>query len=160
MLAPARSCAACGGHARRLGRRGYRGATRRDGGARCSAPHPAGYGCADTQRGAALRAFTAFCACAMLPQLMPNLPAAPFDAAAALSAIRARRAETKRRRTWGKSRLIPHRAELVAMRRAGATYAELVLWLRTERRVKINESSVRRWLQKLPELAEPGASCG
>lgn len=89
-----------------------------------------------------------------MPHYMPANTASSFDPAAALAAVRARRAETRRRRTWGKSRLVPHRAELVAMRRAGATYAELTLWLRTERRIKINESSVRRYLQKLPELAD------
>ena len=82
----------------------------------------------------------------------PQSPATSFDPAAALDAVRERRAVTRRRSTWGKSRLAPHRAELVKLRQAGGSFAELADWLRRERRVKMDASSVRRYLQKLPEL--------
>ena len=76
-----------------------------------------------------------------------------FDPVAALAAVREHRAAAKRRRTWGKSRLVPHRAELVKLRAAGASFTELAEWLRREKRVKMDPSSVRRFLQKLPELS-------
>lgn len=77
-----------------------------------------------------------------------------FDPATALAALRERRAVARHRRTWGTSRLMPHRAELAAMRQAGGSYQELADWLRHERRVKVAESTVRRYLQKLPEIQE------
>ena len=76
-----------------------------------------------------------------------------FDADAALAAVRAVRAVARRRTTWGKSRLAKHRSELVKMHAAGASYADLALWLRTEKRVKVDRSTVMRYLKKLPELA-------
>lgn len=78
---------------------------------------------------------------------------APFDATAALSEVHALRAAAKRRRTWGTSRLTPHRAELVQLRQAGGSFADLQLWLSTKKRIKVEESTVRRYMQKLPELA-------
>ena len=86
----------------------------------------------------------------------PQAIATSFDPAAALDAVRERRAVTRRRRTWGKSRLAPYRAEPVKLRQAGGSFAELADWLRRERRVKMDASSIRRFLQKLPELAAPG----
>ena len=86
---------------------------------------------------------------------MPQNLAAPFDPATALAAVREHRAEAKRRRTWGRSRLTPYRAELVKLRQAGGSFADLTIWLRTKKRVKMDTSSVRRYLQKLPELAPP-----
>lgn len=76
-----------------------------------------------------------------------------FDATAALAAVRQARAEHKRRITWGKSRLTPHRAELVKLRAAGASFADLVFWLRKEKRIKVADTTVMRFLAKLPELA-------
>lgn len=86
---------------------------------------------------------------------MPQ-PTLTFDATASLSEIRQLRAVARRRRTWGKSRLIPHRAELVKLRLAGASFADLQLWLRTKQRLKVAESTVRRFLQKLPEIKKDG----
>lgn len=79
----------------------------------------------------------------------------PFDADATLAAVRADREARRHRRTWGKSRLTPHRAELVKLRQAGASLADLAHWLRTEKRLKLNRSTIGRFLEKLPELAEP-----
>ena len=79
-------------------------------------------------------------------------PQTAFDPAAALADVQAHRAAARRRRTWGKSRLIPHRAELVKLRQAGGSFADLAAWLRRERRVKMDASSIRRFLQQLPEL--------
>jgi hypothetical protein len=74
-----------------------------------------------------------------------------FDAHVEVERIRARRAEA-RRRLYRRSRLDRYRAELVAMRRAGASCADLVEWLRIKHRCRINRSSVDRYLRKLPEL--------
>jgi hypothetical protein len=87
--------------------------------------------------------------------MKPQETAPEFDPAATLAAVREHRAEAKRRRTWGRSRLIPYRAELVKLRQAGGSYADLTVWLRKAKRVKMDSSSVRRYLQKLPELAAP-----
>ena len=83
-------------------------------------------------------------------------PQSAFDPSAALAAVREQRAAAKRRRTWGKSRLIPYRAELVKLRAEGGSFADLAHWLRKEKRVKMDASSVRRFLQQLPELGNAG----
>jgi len=75
-----------------------------------------------------------------------------FDAQVEVERIRARRAEA-RRRLYRRSRLDRYRVELVAMKRAGASCADLVEWLRVKHRCRINRSSVDRYLKKLPELA-------
>lgn len=77
----------------------------------------------------------------------------PFDASAALAAVRQARIERRRRCTWGKSRLTPHRAELAKLRTAGASFGDLVFWLRKEKRIKVADTTVMRFLAKLPELA-------
>ena len=81
-------------------------------------------------------------------------PQSAFDPSAALAAVREQRAAAKRRRTWGKSRLIPHRAELVKLRAEGGSFADLAHWLRKEKRTKVDSSTVRRFLQQLPELEQ------
>jgi len=74
-----------------------------------------------------------------------------FDAPAELKRIRVLRAEA-RRRIFRKSRLEKYRAELAAMRRAGASCADLAEWLRVTHRCRIHRSSIDRYLKKLPEL--------
>lgn len=59
----------------------------------------------------------------------------------------------RRRRTWGRSVLVKHRAELVALHRAGASLGDLVVWLKSQR-VIVVKSTVMRYLAKLPELQE------
>ena len=76
-----------------------------------------------------------------------------FDAQAEVERIRTRRAEA-RRKLYRKSRLDKYRAELVAMKRLGASCADLVEWLRVNHRCKVNRSSIDRYLKKLPELNE------
>ena len=77
-----------------------------------------------------------------------------FDALGEVQWVRARRAEA-RRRLYRKSRLDKYRAELVAMRQAGASCADLVEWLRVNHRLKVHRSSIDRYLKKLPELKTP-----
>ena len=74
-----------------------------------------------------------------------------FDPVAEVESIRTRRAEA-RRKLYRKSRLYKYRAELVAMKQAGASCADLAEWLRVHHRCKVNRSSIDRYLKKLPEL--------
>jgi hypothetical protein len=71
-----------------------------------------------------------------------------FDAQGEVDRIRTRRAEA-RRKLFRKSRLDRYQTELLAMRRAGASYADLAEWLRFRHRCKINRSSIDRYLKKL-----------
>ena len=73
-----------------------------------------------------------------------------FDAQTEVARIRSRRA-VARRKHYRKSRLDRYRAELVAMRRAGASCADLAEWLRVHR-CRIHRSSIDRYLKRLPEL--------
>lgn len=66
-----------------------------------------------------------------------------------LDRIRRRRA-ANRRQSYQRSRLDPHRAELVALRRAGASLGELREWLR-ERGVRVARSTIMRALRRWPE---------
>jgi hypothetical protein len=75
-----------------------------------------------------------------------------FDAAATLETVRREREERRHRCTWGRSKLVRHRAELVALRRAGASLADLAHWLKAEKRLKADKSTIARYLATLPEL--------
>lgn len=71
-----------------------------------------------------------------------------FDAASTLAQIRAKRdAERalRRRHRPSRSRLAPHHFELVRLRAAGATLADLAEFLR-ERGVRVALSSIARYL--------------
>lgn len=82
---------------------------------------------------------------------------APFDPIRELAAVKERRA-MQRRRQYHKSKLERYRAELVALRRAGASAQDLTSWIRARHRLKIHRSSVDRYLSRLPELAGAGAA--
>jgi len=71
-----------------------------------------------------------------------------LDPDAALAAIHAVRAAARRRCTWGKSRLVKHRAELEKLRAKGGSFADLALWLRKEKRIVVERSTVMRFLEK------------
>ena len=76
---------------------------------------------------------------------------AEFDANAVLSELR-QDAKLRRRRRYHRSRLDRHRAELVKLRRNGASYAELQRWLRAAKRLMVSRTTVFRYFQKLPEV--------
>ncbi len=67
-----------------------------------------------------------------------------------LALIRQQRRMARRKRYY-RSRLDRYRAEVVGLRRAGATLAEIALWLR-QRRCKVACSTISRYLAKLPEV--------
>lgn len=73
-----------------------------------------------------------------------------FNAQAEVERIRSRRAEA-RRKLFRRSRLDRYQTELLAMRRTGASCADLAEWLRVNHRCKINRSSIDRYLKKLQE---------
>ena len=75
-----------------------------------------------------------------------------FDAGEALERVRSERTARRRRTTWGKSRLAPYRVELVKLRAAGGSLSEIVFWLRSQKRIKVSDTTVMRYLSKLPEM--------
>lgn len=76
---------------------------------------------------------------------------APSTLPARLDAVRARRRLARRRR-YRRSKLDRYRAELVSLRRLGASYPELSLYVWHEHRKRVNQTTIRRYLIKLPEL--------
>lgn len=62
--------------------------------------------------------------------------------------VREARAIRRKRTTWGRSKLGKYQAELMQLRHAGATYADLQYWLRKEKRVKVARSTIMRFLTK------------
>jgi hypothetical protein len=76
-----------------------------------------------------------------------------FDAPIELKKIRQLKT-LKRRKSYQQSRLIKLRAELVLLRKVGASYREIILWLRQAKRIKTTHTTVMRYLEKLPELKE------
>jgi hypothetical protein len=73
-----------------------------------------------------------------------------FDASGELSELRRLQA-VKRRRRYARSKLDRWRAEIVALRRAGATLSELRVWLK-RKRLDASRSTIQRFLKKLPEV--------
>ena len=70
---------------------------------------------------------------------------------AELAQIRQHRRIARRKRYY-RSRLDRYRAEIVELRRAGATLADIALWLR-RRHCKVVCSTISRYLARLPEVA-------
>lgn len=71
-----------------------------------------------------------------------------FNAQTVLTAVREQRAVRRRRCTWGKSKLNKYLSELIQLKERGASYADMEYWLRKEKRLKINRSSIKRFLDK------------
>ncbi len=74
-----------------------------------------------------------------------------FNATATLEMIRKHK-KIQQRKSYSQSRLTKLHAELVALRQAGASYREIMLWLRHHKRIKLTHTTVMRYLEKLPEL--------
>jgi hypothetical protein len=81
---------------------------------------------------------------------------ATFNPVAELAVIKEKRA-MMRRKVYRKSKLEKYRAELVALRQAGASSQDLATWLKMKHRLKIHRSSVDRYLSGLPELTTVSA---
>ena len=83
----------------------------------------------------------------------------PVSLPAELAAVRERRRLSRRRR-YRRSKLDRYRAELVALRRMGASYPELSLYVWREHRKRVDPTTVRRYLVKLPEVAQEADHAG
>ena len=75
----------------------------------------------------------------------------PHYVSAILNTMRARRATAHKQR-YRSSKLTRYRAELVILRRAGASYRELAHWLRRDHRLRVAPTTIRRYLIQLPEV--------
>jgi hypothetical protein len=84
----------------------------------------------------------------------------PDELASQLAAVRARRAESRRKR-WRGSRLDRYRVELVALAKLGASWRDLAVWLRQYKRMKVNPATVGRrlsvWAQEAAAAETAGA---
>ena len=78
---------------------------------------------------------------------------APANMFAKLEAVRERRRLARRRR-YRRSKLDRYRAELVSLRHLGASYRDMAVYLRHEHRRRVDPTTVRRYLVKLPEFAQ------
>jgi hypothetical protein len=76
-----------------------------------------------------------------------------IDAHKELARTKIQRGERKKKKMWRPSKLQKHRAEVVALYRAGASLGDLKFWLKLERGIDVARSTVARYLCKLPELA-------
>lgn len=85
------------------------------------------------------------------------MPDETFDVLKELAEIKEHR-ELQRRKYYRKSKLEKYRAELVALRKAGASAQDLVVWLRTKHRLKMHRSSIDRYLNNIPETTRCGSS--
>lgn len=84
---------------------------------------------------------------------------APADLSAKLEAVRERRIMARRRR-YRRSKLDRYRAELVSLHRMGASYRDMALYIRHEHRRRVDPTTVRRYLIKLPEVAQEAEYAG
>lgn len=78
---------------------------------------------------------------------------APNTLSAKLEAVRERRRLARRKR-YRRSKLDRYRAELVSLHRMGASYREMSLYVWHEHRKRVDPTTVRRYLMKLPEAAQ------
>jgi len=76
-----------------------------------------------------------------------------FNATSELEIVR-QHLGIRRRKSYHRSRLAKLRTEIVSLRKAGASYREITLWLRRIKRIKTTHTTVMRYLEKLPELEE------
>ena len=74
-----------------------------------------------------------------------------INAVVALEEIRRRR-KIARRKARLQSKLNRYRSSLVELRRAGASYRELVFWLRKNHRMNTDHTTVMRYMKSLPEM--------
>lgn len=81
------------------------------------------------------------------------MPTQHFDAATELTKLR-HLCRVRRALHYRRSRLRKYRAELVALKKAGASLRQLAIWLQQNKRIKMSHTSIMRYLKTLPELHE------
>ena len=74
-----------------------------------------------------------------------------------LSKVKAGQAVRRKRRTWQKSKINKFIVELIKLKEACGSYAQLEFWLRKEKRIKIHRSNIKRALDKFKLLAKQQA---
>jgi len=70
----------------------------------------------------------------------------PVDFESEVARLRKKRMAAYRKR-WGRSRLDRYGPEILNLHEAGATLAEIQLWL-AERRLRVHVSTIQRWIKK------------
>jgi hypothetical protein len=78
---------------------------------------------------------------------------AQIDVQAELAKISAIRTLQKPLR-YKTSKLEKYRADLLALRHAGASYPDLVVWLKSTHRMQISHTTIMRYLKSLPEFTD------
>lgn len=76
-----------------------------------------------------------------------------FDPMKELKAIKEQRSVARRKR-YQESKLSKYCSELLELRKAGASYVDLALWLRTQRRMRVQPSSIQRFLRSIQGTRE------
>lgn len=71
-----------------------------------------------------------------------------FDAPGILEKIRVDRKIRRKRSTWGRSKLLKFQAELCALKKAGASLKDMQFWLKREKHIKADCSTIKRFLDK------------
>ena len=77
-----------------------------------------------------------------------NKDSEAIDARSELEKIKKNISARKKRTSWSKSKLQKHHAELVQLRLAGASYGQLVFWLKAHR-MSAARTTVRSFLLSL-----------
>lgn len=78
-----------------------------------------------------------------------------FDPANELKKVRELRQKRQQLRYWrGRSQLDTHSAHLLALHDAGGSANDLRVWLQEHRKLKVDRSTVCRWLQKATALRD------
>jgi hypothetical protein len=71
--------------------------------------------------------------------------------------MREERSTKQRRKIRRVSRLARYRADIVVLRKIGATYAEIALWLKKKKKITVATSTVLRYVTGLPEFQRKDA---
>lgn len=71
-----------------------------------------------------------------------------FVAEEVLSKIKDARAVRRKRCTWGISKLNKYLTEVIQLSGNGASFADIQFWLRKEKRIKVDRSTIKRFLDK------------
>ena len=77
----------------------------------------------------------------------------PFDASSEIEELQQKR-KTKRRKRYTPSQLKKYRAEIVALKKNGASYRLIAEWLALKKHLKVSHTTVIRFAKSLPELKE------
>lgn len=81
-----------------------------------------------------------------------------FDPANSLEKIR-KQLHVMRKQRYRHSKLDRYRSELVALHQQGGSLREIAYWLKSERRIKMNVTSIARYLNKLSECHKNNPLC-